>query len=76
MRSLLMTYPKDQETENRESDEQNAVASGDYQTPVDEEKRHTGYGNNETNAKPSSIPESGNSDVFTEGGPNQGTEKR
>ncbi|MBW4503311.1 MAG: hypothetical protein KME57_28050 [Scytonema hyalinum WJT4-NPBG1] len=71
-----MTYPKDQETENRESDEQNAVASGDYQTPVDEEKRHTGYGNNETNAKPSSIPESGNSDVFTEGGPNQGTEKR
>ncbi|MEI2579443.1 hypothetical protein [Scytonema sp. PRP1] len=71
-----MTYPKDQETQNREADEQNAVASGGFQTPVDEEKRHTGSGNNETNATPSAIPESGNSDQFTEGAGNQGTEKR
>lgn len=72
-----MTYPKDQETQNREADEQNAVASGGVQTPVDEEKRRTGSGNNdETNAKPSSVPESGDSDQLTEGGGNQGTEKR
>jgi hypothetical protein len=76
MRSIFMAYPENDQTQNREADEQNAVASGGFQTPVDEEKRHTGSGNNESNAKPSAVPESGNSDQFAEGAGNQGTEKR
>lgn len=71
-----MGYPENDQTKSREADEQNAVASGGFQTPVDEEKRHTGSGNNETTGKPSAAPESGSSDQFVEGGANQGTEKR
>ncbi|WP_017318432.1 hypothetical protein [Mastigocladopsis repens] len=70
-----MAYPENDQVQDRQSDEQNAAASGDYQTPVDEEKRHTGMTTG-TDAKPSAVPESGNSDQLTEGAGNQGTEKR
>jgi hypothetical protein len=70
-----MAYPENDQTQNRQSDEQTTTASGGYQTPVDEEKRHTGM-DVESNAKPSAVPESGNSDQLTEGAGNQGTEKR
>jgi len=53
----------------------NTTASGGYQTTIDEETRKTGVAE-KTDAKSSAVPESGSSDQYVEGGPNQGTEKR
>ncbi|KAB8335594.1 hypothetical protein SD80_004650 [Scytonema tolypothrichoides VB-61278] len=65
-----MSYP-----ENEKSQEQSTDASGGYQTTIDEETRKTGAAT-EVGAKESAKPESGGSDQFVEGAPNQGTEKR
>lgn len=51
------------------------TASGGYQTPVEADIRKTGVAD-QTDAKPGAVPESGSSDQLTEGGGNQGTEKR
>jgi photosystem I subunit 4 len=58
-----------------EEEKTTPTASGGYQTPVEEESRKTGNAA-QTDAKPSAVPESGSSDQITEGGGNQGTEKR
>ncbi|GAA6621709.1 hypothetical protein [Scytonema sp. NUACC26] len=63
------------ENENVRNDESQAKASGGAQTPVNEEERRTGV-NEKSEGKPSAVPESGSSDQLTEGGGNQGTEKR
>lgn len=64
------------EVEEQMSDEEKAMSgSNGYQTPVEAESRKTGVAA-QTNAKPTAVPESGSSDQLTEGGGNQGTEKR
>jgi hypothetical protein len=45
------------------------------QTPLDESQRRTGMAD-DTNAKPTAVPEAGTSEQPVEGAPNQGTEKR
>ncbi|MBW4590423.1 hypothetical protein G7B40_035105 [Aetokthonos hydrillicola Thurmond2011] len=61
--------------QNQQPQEENTNASGGYQTTTDSETRKTGVAA-KTDAKPTAVPESGSSDEFVEGGPNQGTEKR
>jgi photosystem I subunit 4 len=61
--------------EENEVKEQGAAAEGGDGTPIDEGSRKTGSGA-ATNAKPTAVQESGSSDPLTEGGGNQGTEKR
>ncbi|KAF3886931.1 MULTISPECIES: hypothetical protein [Nostocales] len=63
------------ENEKVKNDAQVPEASGGYQTPIDEEARHTGM-DVQSKGKPSAVPESGDSDQITEGAGNQGTEKR
>lgn len=63
------------ETQNTEPQDVNTDTSGGYQTTIDEETRKTGAAT-KTDAKPTAVPESASSDQFTEGGGNQGTEKR
>lgn len=60
-----------------QSEEKKATlnTSEDYQTPVDSDIRKTGVAA-QTDAKPTAVPESGSSDQLSEGGDNQGTEKR
>ncbi|ARV60298.1 hypothetical protein BZZ01_18150 [Nostocales cyanobacterium HT-58-2] len=70
-----MTYPENDQVKNQKSDEQDAAASGGYQTPIDSDIRKTGVAA-KSDAKESAVPESGSSDQFTEGAGNQGTEKR
>ena len=55
--------------------QQDQNAAGEYQTPIDAEIRKTGAAT-QSDAKPTAVPESGSSDQLTEGGGNQGTEKR
>lgn len=52
-----------------------STTSGSYQTPVDSDTRKNGIAAQD-NAEPTAVPESGSSDQWTEGGGNQGTEKR
>lgn len=68
-----MANPENEKVRNEESPAPNA--SGGYQTPIDEEARRTGTAE-KSEGKPSAVPESGSSDQLTEGGGNQGTEKR
>ncbi len=65
------------ETKEQLSSEEKATptASGGYQTPNEADIRKTGVAA-QTDAKPTAVPESGSSDQLTEGGGNQGTEKR
>ncbi|MBW4636126.1 MAG: hypothetical protein KME30_30880 [Iphinoe sp. HA4291-MV1] len=70
-----MAYPENDQVNNQKSEEQNTATSGGYQTPVDADTRKTGAAT-KGDAKPSAVPESGSSDQLTEGGGNQGTEKR
>ncbi len=68
-----MANPENEKVKNDEPQAPNA--SGGYQTPLDEEARLTGTAE-KSKGKPSAVPESGSSDQLTEGGANQGTEKR
>lgn len=67
-----MSEPKN--TQNQPTEE-STNASGGYQTTIDEETRKTGAAT-KSEGKSAAVPESGSSDQFVEGGPNQGTEKR
>lgn len=70
----MSNQPNDQ-AQNQEPEDASINASGGYQTPIDAETRKTGVAA-KTDAKPGAVPESGSSDQLTEGGGNQGTEKR
>ncbi len=61
--------------EQTEKEQPTPTASGDYQTPIEEDIRKTGQVN-ESDAKSTAMQESGSSDPLVEGGGNQGTEKR
>jgi photosystem I subunit 4 len=62
-------------SEQSEAEQTTPMASGGYQTPIDESIRKTGAAE-QIDAKPTAVQESGSSDPLTEGGGNQGTEKR
>lgn len=65
------------ETKEQLPEEEKATptAHGGYQTPIETDIRKTGVAD-QTDALPTAVPESGSSDQLTEGGGNQGTEKR
>lgn len=77
IRSVIMANPENENLKNQENrgEGEAPFASGGYQTPVDEEIRKTGMAE-KSGGKESAVPESGSSDQLTEGGGNQGTEKR
>lgn len=68
-----MANPENEQGQNQETQPTNT--SGGYQTPIDPELRKTGAAQ-KSDGKESAVPESGSSDQLTEGGGNQGTEKR